>query len=740
MQDIIQKRQNTITSLVTSYDAYDDLLAKANKGIEFYTKLETNVTKLLQRIRGACKVQQEEREQMLSKTETPKSEYIPPAVPASTTPKLKDYLEARKKNTVSAYDSAMPQYPAANYSVDAPTWSPGVRPAPLGSEVNDPLPSANTQEAYNYSNTAQYYNQAPTASYSYPASNMYSSQTAYNPADSRQIPYSSVQAASYNTTDSSIQNQGYNTQEQRIPAPQIPTDPTAAAAGYSIPDASVDYDLSNRMKKLLGSSQSTANTPYNPQQYSYSSYTPQNYSPSYSFQSNSSNTTTPSQQQQSYEYDPTKAYTSTTNSYQPISSHTPGVASTYYPTSNSYTASSDSASYLPTSTSGYASQYGTDASSANNSYQNLNNSATGSYQNPTNYSTTVNPPVSSTHQSTNTPNYQTPVSSTQTYQYPSSAYNQYNTYYPPGYAPGYTNQTGSASDYSTQNYHTHQYATSVQPNCSAVNNSTYSSPTVATSSSNSSTNETGQQYNYPQNYQQYPYANQTSEQTQTPGAYLANPNYSSYSYYQTQNYNTQQGYGQTTPTPQTPQPVQTPQPSPAPAPTKVDSNIDLLTGLDFSINQTPLVPQNSVSTSSSLQPEPPKQDVPVKTTTVLEKSTPEVQKPKTPQVKILPSKPLNNEEVKKLFSQEVEKFEKFVDVLPNKTLSGPTNLDLKWKEIQDKQDTDGQRKIISVARCYPMKNRFPDILPYDACRVELVDSKDDYINASFIKVGFSIGN
>lgn len=33
-----------------------------------------------------------------------------------------------------------------------------------------------------------------------------------------------------------------------------------------------------------------------------------------------------------------------------------------------------------------------------------------------------------------------------------------------------------------------------------------------------------------------------------------------------------------------------------------------------------------------------------------------------------------------------------------------------------------------------MKNRFPDILPYDNSRVELPSTKDDYINASFIKV------
>uniref|UniRef100_T1HMT3 Uncharacterized protein n=1 Tax=Rhodnius prolixus TaxID=13249 RepID=T1HMT3_RHOPR len=49
------------------------------------------------------------------------------------------------------------------------------------------------------------------------------------------------------------------------------------------------------------------------------------------------------------------------------------------------------------------------------------------------------------------------------------------------------------------------------------------------------------------------------------------------------------------------------------------------------------------------------------------------------------------------------------------------------------RDKDAHKQSISVARCYPMKNRFADILPYDSTRVELPSTKDDYINASFIR-------
>lgn len=37
------------------------------------------------------------------------------------------------------------------------------------------------------------------------------------------------------------------------------------------------------------------------------------------------------------------------------------------------------------------------------------------------------------------------------------------------------------------------------------------------------------------------------------------------------------------------------------------------------------------------------------------------------------------------FVQEVDKFEKFVEGLCAKTLSGPTPLDIKWNELQDLQ-------------------------------------------------------
>jgi tyrosine-protein phosphatase non-receptor type 23 len=181
--EILRKREATLSALISSYDAYEDLLAKSSKGLEFYRKLETNVSKLLQRVKGTCKVQDEEREQILAKNSKalPSSQRAPetdrPAAetPASSTggPKLKDYLKGMKHggtagvggyvtgypnvsvgqasspycnayNQVPAqapssqrsnyYDRSGPSSQLANESPSSQQWVPAIRPAPVGSE------------------------------------------------------------------------------------------------------------------------------------------------------------------------------------------------------------------------------------------------------------------------------------------------------------------------------------------------------------------------------------------------------------------------------------------------------------------------------------------------------------------------------------------------------------------------------------------------------------------------------
>ncbi|PIK57803.1 putative tyrosine-protein phosphatase non-receptor type 23 [Apostichopus japonicus] len=85
------------------------------------------------------------------------------------------------------------------------------------------------------------------------------------------------------------------------------------------------------------------------------------------------------------------------------------------------------------------------------------------------------------------------------------------------------------------------------------------------------------------------------------------------------------------------------------------------------------------------------------------------------------------------FVDEVERLEKYVEGLNRQMLSGPTVLDGVWKDVNDDQDRETRQFSISVARCYPTKNRYPDVMPYDHNRVMLKTSKDDFINSSYIR-------
>ncbi|XP_070247238.1 tyrosine-protein phosphatase non-receptor type 23 [Myotis yumanensis] len=60
-------------------------------------------------------------------------------------------------------------------------------------------------------------------------------------------------------------------------------------------------------------------------------------------------------------------------------------------------------------------------------------------------------------------------------------------------------------------------------------------------------------------------------------------------------------------------------------------------------------------------------------------------------------------------------------------------LDAAWRELQDAQEHDARGRSIAIARCYSLKNRHQDVMPYDSNRVVLRSGKDDYINASRVE-------
>lgn len=128
--ELKKKRDSAIQSFLSSYDAYDELTSKCNKGIEFYTKLNTNVEKLLQRTRSVCKVQNEERdinmERIIRKAQNP------PSVPSVTLPTSMGHNMVSQGYYSGYPQTSMPPVPApATY----PTPSSPSRPSQGGTHL-----------------------------------------------------------------------------------------------------------------------------------------------------------------------------------------------------------------------------------------------------------------------------------------------------------------------------------------------------------------------------------------------------------------------------------------------------------------------------------------------------------------------------------------------------------------------------------------------------------------------------
>ncbi|KAB0798419.1 hypothetical protein PPYR_09412 [Photinus pyralis] len=682
IQDVLTRRAHMLNSLNVSFDTYDDLLAKANKGLEFYTKLETNVSKLLQRIKSTCKVQDEEREQILAKQNKPTVQ--------STGPKLKDYLEAKQLDNldVRRVDNVSP-VPVLDSSYSAvisgplknisdPKWPPAVRPAPLGSEMNtEAVPSFGNEQSfyplYNQSaNLNPYYNNSAyvTAATSLP-------QTTTTFTSNANYPYTSYDSKSMEQ-DLSAKMAGLMTYKQ----PQS-TDYSAQSFNQPQPE-----EISSSTRKSSADTSYGAmyagNYPYQTPAYTYGTTQPQNY-PVVS----TPNTSALPHYQPADSYSQSNAYMQRADTYSQGQNHV-----------YDQTISSQGQAVQPSIPSSYPqtcymqTQFQTVPTySQSDSYVQpvppTSNYAPGTYESYASVGTLHN--ASYTQTSMGTYNYTPSVNPTaSTYSDASAAYAPENTYAAPNST--YQNYSVTSTDvypaYSGGVYQ--QYGSQFGGNYDAHNN-----------------------YYVANGVASQPHLQYTGVTPITAAETTSN--------YQLP--------------PTTAQSLPSIQPQQVAQAKKVASNIDLLSGLDFTINQAPLVPQpNKIeNTTKDVPSTKPPEQIPVRPAVKLdERESKPVLKP-VMQKKPIERNSFQDPDLIKQFTQEVEKLEKFVDILSTKTLSGPTSLELKWKEIQDRQDAEQHRKSISVARCYPMKNRFPDILPYDQTRVVLIGRKDDYINASYIK-------
>lgn len=772
---ILRKRHVTISALITSYDTYDDLQAKAQRGIEFYTKLENNVTKLCQRVRSTCNVQQEEREQLLITTgillknsdssyPTDHTSFQSNDQSSKKTPRLKDYLDTRTtaiKNETSGLIHG-------NYIYSSGLYPPGDRPTPVGAD-SVTIQSASTYETslntipdeFN-SNLASDMKQLTVAQpYSQDSSSICIT-SGYDNNHGIINRYNSLVTTIAGTYDLSnmsrstyVQKQDGITTNIGINIHEMPTlKNTSEVQGVKPP-----YDRKTEIKSCpYNSSTSGLNTAqmslnnntnitdlsryYNTADRMGTVETPmtiptqlQNqFKEKINFHCNSSPIVEPNNQKpvmnNTNQY---HAYTTGYTQCNIAKTDPPFVSVSSDVTGNDYNSTNYACAYAS-----YNTQQANDLSAFsphanyncsvvqqgvpyNSTSSGLNNYPSTFYLNGTQ---SKNLELNESYDSSSSINRCNQIQSnnitsiscipvTQAIQYDTSL--TYNSADLPWTSTS-TQTTTVASTARNQNYMPFGLiGESVQDYTSAQ----YGNLDVTPIKSHVSNHSNADSVNF--------YGQQASS------------NYGSHNVCQTTGYNNSHGHIQ----PEhgkmsvltensiaiSEQKLQDSYHKSTPQKVIQDlekvNNIDLLAGLDFSINQSPLIPkkellknQNNSKTQSTSSPI-------INVTSKIELANVAMSNKKTND-KPIKKEPFRTAAVVTQFTNLALEFCVLTDSLVvDKTLN------TFWKEVQDAQDSiTASNMSISVARCYPLKNRYPDILPYDYSRIELIEAKDDYINAS----------
>uniref|UniRef100_A0A6Q2ZJL6 Tyrosine-protein phosphatase non-receptor type 23 n=1 Tax=Esox lucius TaxID=8010 RepID=A0A6Q2ZJL6_ESOLU len=151
------------------------------------------------------------------------------------------------------------------------------------------------------------------------------------------------------------------------------------------------------------------------------------------------------------------------------------------------------------------------------------------------------------------------------------------------------------------------------------------------------------------------------------------------------------------------------------------------------------LPQNStddlLSSSPESQPGGPKTPTNVLQPTKADPQDGERRKKSSQGIRLIQGDPYQAPERVARLCGELERFRLAVEALerPSMVEGSLSALDACWKELQEGQERDARPLSIAIARCYTMKNRHQDVMPYDCNRVLLRSGKDDYINASFVE-------
>uniref|UniRef100_A0A131YR60 Tyrosine protein phosphatase non receptor type 23 n=1 Tax=Rhipicephalus appendiculatus TaxID=34631 RepID=A0A131YR60_RHIAP len=664
--DILKRRDAMVASLIASFEAYEDLVAKTQKGVEFYKKMQTNVSKLLTRLRSVIKVQDEERALQLEAQARKAGKLGGLPSSSSGSMKLKDFLPymtgqsmpvpAETTGTSTYYSTtsyasyqtpqAIPQASSEKGTVEASdkaadVMGMGVRPTPLGSEQTSPQLSAQS-DGY-----------IPSSYTTAPFSESFSSSDKYGKLAQMSV-------------NSSMQ-------------PGISNPPMAYQAGYTEAASSVASSMNAAIPGRNPAVMPVERTPMGtmPEYHGYTEYTPSGMynlptSPAstltYTFR-NANLLSQGSEGQRPPESSSFMASTNNTYAYgQSVMSPQQGAQQGM--SYQSYPNASAASTSLPAQPVYYGLGYGQHPSTL-------------SIQAPVSYAQSYNPQ----QQGTSTPGQQ-PASGDNHCAPMASMYGVYPGSY---YARG-------ADQADAQQQLAYQAAMPQSPNLQSYANNSwgYQSTQVM----------------------QYPSAVGSTSGTATVEA---------------------TGVVPLQPVAAAPAcevvgEVRVSQP-PQPGTYVMDSTVPLVPEaakkdlLSATLDST----QDAKAQVAVLQP----QDSSDVRQQVLSsenwKDRGNKAEEKSLDARMVGKDPLSDPAALEKFITEVERFEKYVEGLTKKSLNGPTLLEQKWKEYLDAQDRESRKLSISVARCYPMKNRIPDVMPYDHNRVAMTSQRDDYINASFVK-------
>ncbi|XP_018043655.1 PREDICTED: tyrosine-protein phosphatase non-receptor type 23 isoform X2 [Atta colombica] len=263
VEEVLKRREMTISSLINSYDAYEDLLAKSSKGLEFYRKLEINVSKLLQRVKSTCKVQEEEREQILAKDNKNTYEKVDATIPSTYDQarprsgnglKLKDYLNNRVESGTGYQNPYYNLYKGHVASMDSKSLTTdmgnkNVIQSPNTIPISE-IPSSTVKSPQHYY-PATYADYRTSSPYSYGTQTYYENLVANSILSQNYLPTTTNITNVYQQPTLSTSTAGISNSSVQYPAssylPNGQTLPTATSQD-KFHDVSSNYNVSNTLQ------------------------------------------------------------------------------------------------------------------------------------------------------------------------------------------------------------------------------------------------------------------------------------------------------------------------------------------------------------------------------------------------------------------------------------------------------------------------------------------------------------